>query len=1247
MTSVVPISEGVDELPLTQVISIRPDIAKRVAERRELQFAVKRAGQVLLDVLGPATVSRGCRLALERMATSGEVIELGFVEEIQRSRVLVNCAKVYGITQDVAAARVAELREAMATCATVTLASTPSVELLSLWSVVHDSVSDVITEEAAALAAQAIAAAPKVVEALDDVSENAKAIGKLLTTALATLATAVSPGLRQSVQQLADFGSPLAVHLTDELHRQLGAIRAALPAAEWAELRSRCSQSITAEWRSLGETARTISAQVAEDVKTVKLAASEVFDSPVAKTIIARGFTGLNGTLGHSRDAVEEALDAVRDGGVGGVFSSVAACLARSGFPPLLRVEIARDFFQTVGLFFTGLYVTVLNFFEQHHVVSTLSHFLHGLRVAYDVMAINILALVEKASENQALMTDIALSVLLTVISIVYISYLWFAISGRHLHRRADEVRQGHEARTWAALATEQKMRVKMFTFVITACLTVYLPLTRLCLDVVIAQATDQSISEDSNKTASASDLVLSRYRQDSSWTAIVVAAVVLLLTFTIPLPWLLVRAIVENRPTGSLENPLVTHDLDGEEVPFDDKVYARLVNRDPSQLRCPYRSLYAGFEQRWSYYKVLQLLVKLVLALVLVLSVDRTRGILSCVIYAVVVAVSTYGTPFNDPLNNAMEISGKVAALTTCIGGAIAAFVDMQQTRSRALEVVAVFVSVVHIVNLFVMLAVLLLGMRGARLFLKNLLGWITFSDTTRGLDDAMAKDVLPLWDIDKEIKHRVWQAFWRSLLLEIVHNSRVSKGNIEEATVVHRLETLEQAVVASGVHRVRSHWRGEENPYTSKLRKATQAALEGVDIFWDDASGARDGHLDSKSCFGKMYVVPYPFHCVVVYDDSKDEAIVRDDVGVQVQSKLAKLLFLNLTPTTIAKRTLRQKLRVLSSQETSIRFPFEREEKVTVDDGTITWTDGNGNTHQRTRRTTVSFICHYHDGIIHVATKGDANKRTMAEGFEVTMTYRDGYGNAVAPHTGKTHRIENRVAIMDPEHIGLTPAMEESDQLQTIFNQTREVWQSGLLELRAQHQEYRRALERKQLEANATLSDGFWYFVYNNPYISRQELEDHLHCREGNPQLKSLVHTHQSALDSLYRRIKFTQTHPAVAFWFVFWDDVFARNGEMRRLRKFKDDLDPRQPISICYHLKKRPELETWLRERNLLRTRRLFHPRLLDLLYIEMDKRLEAPISSSDAGGINYVSAKNVVLPINHNTKRIFVESIQSSG
>ncbi|KAG7396937.1 hypothetical protein PHYBOEH_001504 [Phytophthora boehmeriae] len=1206
MTSVMPMPTELSELPAKTL-----DNVKSPVDPEELQRAVRRVGSALRAVLGLADISSGCRAAVERMEDLGEALELHFVEEIQSTGVLAHCAAMEDESlQHMAIGQLVELRDAVAACATVTMNSIPVAELMALWSVVHESVSDVLTEEAVALAGK-LKDFPQLLEAVEDVGAEAMAIGKVLTAALdssAVLASSASDELREAIQNLAEAGKPVAEHLAAELRSQLPAIRDALSAQEWTELRSRCSQSITTEWRALGEAAEKVASRTADAVELVKLTTSDVFNSPFAKVIAAQGLIGLDGVLGQSRDAVDATLDALRDGGIGAV-GAIASCLARSGLPPLLRVEIARDFFQTAGLFFSGLYGAAVEFLERQNVANGIRRLISGLRSAYDVMAVNVLALVKAGSQNRALLIDIALGALLAAIGVIYASFLWFAFFGRRLHRRSDEVRQGHEATTWAALATKQKMRVKLFTLVITACLTIYLPLTRLCLDVLMTASTRTSDTDDGSRAISASDLVVTRFKDDKAWPAIVVAAIVLLATFTLPLPWLLINVISENRPTGSLENPLVTYDLDGEEVPFDDKVYARLVARDPSQLRCPYRSLYAGFEQRWRYYKIFQLLVKLALVLVVVVAASadaRIRGVLTCVIYAGVVALSSYGTPFSDPLNNVMEISGKITAFATCISGALAAFVDIQHSRSQVLETVAAVVSVLHIVNLFVMASVLLLGMRGTRLFLKNMLGWLTFSDTSRGLADAPAKHVLPGWSIDKEVKHRVWQAFWRSVMLDLSQND---KGYADELTVAHRLDELEQAVVASGVRRVRSHWRGEDNPYTAKLRQAICATLEGVDVYWNDAGGARDGHLDSKSCFGKMYVRPYPFHCIMVYDDSKDEAIVRDDDdSCSRQPKLAKLLFLNFTPQMVAKRALRQKLRVLSTSATSVHFPFSREEKATVEDGTVTKTDSEGNTRTETRYSTVSFTCYYTRGVIHVATKGDATKRIMAEGFDVSMTYRDGYGDAVAPHTRKVHHLENRVAEMGPDHIGLTPMMEESEQLRAIFEQTRQVWEIGVQGLQTHYQDYRRSLAHKHSTANATLSDAFWYFVYNDPNLSRDDLEKHLRNREGNSRLYSLAETHRDALDSLYLRMRYIQSHPAIAFWFVFWDDIYARNGEMKRLRKFTKDFDPREPTAICYNVMQRHALENWLKERRLFGTRYFFHPRLLDLLYKEMDKRLK---------------------------------------
>ncbi|KAG3128004.1 hypothetical protein PI126_g21600 [Phytophthora idaei] len=366
--------------------------------------------------------------------------------------------------------------------------------------------------------------------------------------------------------------------------------------------------------------------------------------------------------------------------------------------------------------------IELLNYIEEHHIATDMSRFLNGVRSIYDVVSINVVQVVQNAAISRGLMIDLAMWLLIAAVGAVYLSCIWFACSGRHLHRHDEEIRQGHEADTWAELATTQKKRVAMFTYVITACLTIYLPMTRLCLEIVAESAAhllftngtqyseENSAFRVSNGFRKTSDLLSSSYFTDSSeinGSSSISDLFCLGIgcgtfqkrrhilggyrcissdTITLPLPRLLIRAIAQNRPTGSLENSKVTYDLDGEEVPFDDKVYERLVQRDPNQLRCPYRSLYAGFEQRWSYYKVMQLVVKLCLALIIVFVASDNivlRAIILCAFYACVVALSSYSTPFIDPLNNLMEISGKLTALVPCIGGLVAVTSDMKQNKS------------------------------------------------------------------------------------------------------------------------------------------------------------------------------------------------------------------------------------------------------------------------------------------------------------------------------------------------------------------------------------------------------------------------------------------------------------------------------------------------------------------------------------------------------------------------------------
>ncbi|KAF1772876.1 hypothetical protein GQ600_8739 [Phytophthora cactorum] len=787
----------------------------------------------------------------------------------------------------------------------------------------------------------------------------------------------------------------------------------------------------------------------------------------------------------------------------------------------------------TAGLFLSGMFKPTLAFVEHMELPEYVLMLVRGLRAAYTIIAIDISAFIQWISK----FSNAGVFISIGVVMLAHIFFIfWLYKVTRYMPRGADNVRHGHESITWASLAATNKRMAMISSFLITASLTAYLPLTQFCFSVLDINAHKEDARPNIEGTVAA------HFVDKPYWGLIVFEAIALLITFSLPLPFVLVSSIRSNRPRGSLENAKVTYDLDGEEVPFDDKVYARLVASDPSQLRCPYRSLYNGFEQRWSTYKVMQLVAKAMLAVVVVASSRNVSigGIIVCGVYVMVVLLTTLSRPFIDPVNDLMESSAKFTALVTAVGGTLGAWAQRNDMHSNYIQGFLAFVLVAHFANLWVMLTVTLLGVANTRTMIKNWLGWLSFSDTTRMIEDARAPDIIPHWDLNKEAKHRVWQAFWRAVLYDLSpHHEQHNEDLVKESPEAARLMALDQAVVSSGIRRVSSHWR-------------------------------------------------------VVYDNSNDEAIIWDEVDEsaprdnKLHSNLAKLLFLNFSPAIVAKRELRQKIRALADLKTPVRFPFSRVEKALVTDY-YEWTPIEGLKPWKVQyKTMVEFTCHYTYGVFKRIRK--------------------------SPRTGKRFEITGRKAVRDSDHFGLNPDMEENEHLKQIFEQTRTSWELGVKKMRAEHREYRRKLIEIHAEANAVLSDDFWYFVYNNQYLSRKDLEQYLTTRETNPLLRQLPQTHEKALDALYLRQRFIMKSPSHKLWYIFWDDVYARNSGMSRLipsgepkpgRACRADFDPNSASSICYKKKSREDLEQWLTDRGLLSKTGMFHPGLLQLLYDELKK------------------------------------------
>ncbi|KAG7388237.1 hypothetical protein PHYPSEUDO_012895 [Phytophthora pseudosyringae] len=1176
-------------------------------------------------------LSLQCYNAIRRVESSGEMLLMDQIMELGDARALEFCAqppeefKNYGVPSSMRRpeeiqvyrqTKLAELRASVASCTLSTLASAPGPELFALWALVHTSVSSKIS---------------------------------------AKIAQQVASEEHQPTRQ--------------KLRNKAGSLRFAG-----------------------GEVVADLDAEDGGDEDTIDTSDAD----ELANKIAQNGLVGLKGQLKLNRQQVDAVLQSLREQHRQLVGGWLALFIAK--LPPLLRIEIVRDFFQIAGLFFDGLYDPVLEFFRQYHPPDWVWQMIRWLRNIYNVLALDASKLLRYISDSWSVVgTAIFLSsiLLMHLMYLVVVIRFWWTMP-----RTADKVRHGHEATTWATYAIQNARTTKLTTVFITVVLTLYLPLTKLAFNVLV-------VTHDPNSADAKLVKFVTQYRDGPYWFFFPLEAILLLITFTLSLPVLLVWSIWKNRPSGSLENEDFTFDLDGEKVAFDDKVYTELVSSDPSQLGCPYRSLYAGFERNWSIYKVLQMVAKILMALIVVAAAKsfKTSGLMISISYFFVVVLSKYSQPFIDPFDDTMEFFSKFTALTTVVGAtAIACVSQPENISSKAAADVngfMVFVVVVHIVNMAVMVFVLALGMSGTRVIIKRLIGWLSFSDTCRGVEDGRACAIIPRWDIAKEAKHRVWQSFWRAMLLELAVPTDASDiGNPkrkfklnkddddEQIKGTDRLATLEEAVVASGLKRVESHWCGAEHTYTTQLQQLAREVLEGVDVYWNNPLGARDGHLDSVTCFGKMYVVPYPFHCVVVYDDAQDEAIIRDDCNknsvLKSHENLSKLLFLNLTPEIMKKRELRQKLRVLSETKTPIKFAFEQTERVFL------WPRIIGKRKWKRFNVPVfltpgfyKFKCKYKTGVIRVLSNGDkagmmlrvsksgamqrvrkwmwgqkwlqllhkwmhdapafqlikklfckpsatqndsasyekkSSTRIMADGFNVTIKYKDGTGEVDIPGFGSIPVKGPRKVVVKADHIGLKPSMEESETLSIILKATEAVWEPGLKELREKYRKYRHQLIKKHEDENAALSDAFWYFVYHNPHLSRKKLELYLREHETNPLLQKLPDTHKDALDALYLRQEWVFLNPRQTCWYVFWDDVYARNSGMKKALK-REHFDPLLPTAICYKPPmEEKELVSWLKQHDLVWTltlfhweliSRLFHRKLIAILYDKMadyEKKVE---------------------------------------
>jgi len=113
--------------------------------------------------------------------------------------------------------------------------------------------------------------------------------------------------------------------------------------------------------------------------------------------------------------------------------------------------------------------------------------------------------------------------------------------------------------------------------------------------------------------------------------------------------------------------------------------------------------------------------------------------------------------------------------------------------------------------------------------------------------------------------------------------------------------------------------------------------------------------------------------------------------------------------------------------------------------------------------------------------------------------------------------------------------------------------------------------------------------------------------------PALAPVVTEHKAGLGYLYGRLKWVNSHPCSRFWWLFFDNIWDSNRDLKVMQSDEAQafFDTRSSQSVAYHPMPRAKLEAKLEElgvRNISGCRgskKYFNDNVLDILYNKMEE------------------------------------------
>ena len=420
--------------------------------------------------------------------------------------------------------------------------------------------------------------------------------------------------------------------------------------------------------------------------------------------------------------------------------------------------------------------------------------------------------------------------------------------------------------------------------------------------------------------------------------------------------------------------------------------------------------------------------------------------------------------------------------------------------------------------------------------------------------------------------------------------------------------------------------------SPQVGKMRVDYQTLFEGPDVFCDDrwttdagTSAVKDGNLDSVNGFGRLEVEPFPFALKMFWDGGGKDWGEIPSWGHH-WPRINELWNMQLRPDVQRMKGIRVAIRGMAASGQLYQLTQHRTttESKKVPDGK----DADGNQKYKTVHITIQWT--YQNGRVQVG--GDYGNDPWEQGFNVSMTYNDGVGIASDGTTRQgSHTFGAGAMGIDHSNYNVTA------NLRHLLGQDGHAGNAantanGIQTYNARLSAMRKKLLLERFWDNYQLSWGFWYHVYNNDVQSQEKLNAYFSgvaqgpkgsgaaVSELNPVIQNLPIKYAKEIEAVCAMITHFNQNPAVAYWYVYWHDVWKQNSDVAAIKANAETFDSCNPGALCYTPMSRAELETFLGGLSPANPLGKKQSAQLDLLYgaVEEVTKKHAPMSGGGGGG-----------------------------